>query len=176
MHVSVCVCVFPEALQRREVQPSYYKTTNYGSLHGQKSPLPGLISRNMETVLLKNTGDPHQKPRFSGQILQENVEFYVSKVAFSHFLCILHTCHPCCLSGELNLLYPMSAEQTCPPPTQMKRHRENHCLHFKLHIGSESDSCLINYLIYILCSGPAAPSALVYLEQTCIQTAVWMHI
>lgn len=33
--VCQCVCVcereFPEALQRREVQPSYYKTTNYGS-------------------------------------------------------------------------------------------------------------------------------------------------
>lgn len=27
----VCVCVFPEARQRREVQPSYYKTANYGS-------------------------------------------------------------------------------------------------------------------------------------------------
>lgn len=31
MRARACVCVFPEAQRRREVQPSYYKTTNYDS-------------------------------------------------------------------------------------------------------------------------------------------------
>lgn len=144
------VSVFPEALQR-EVQPSYYKTTNYGSpqpespllgphrQHNENSKKPSTLEKccNLRFIapVFKRHRGPHQKHVFCGQIFhwwtQKKKKFYEHKAFFiwqCHFLISCEIHHSL---SHLSLLPSLRCAkaffihcQPSKPPTQMIQQKE----------------------------------------------------
>lgn len=110
----VSVCVFPEAQQRREVQPSYYKTTNYGSPQPENLLCWGLINGTMKTSLLKpnastlekcrnlkfnsnSSPDPRETTILWANISIMNKKRKASLSVKAFFICVCRRCRRCFL-------------------------------------------------------------------------------
>lgn len=120
--VRVHVCVFPEAQRRREVQPSYYKTTNYDS-QTARNLLLHLLHEGKQGSFIRDS----YSLRLTKRKPESPADFFVSIRASYKRLSIISRCASAGSSGGLLSLF------TLAPPLRCDKSADSNILLHKRH-------------------------------------------